>query len=225
MGPLAEKSASGSTFVPRPLLATLAARHAHPPLHRPRPADCGPPMRSYGRIRRLIDRRRRRVLPAAAWRHIAGATALPMMNGWCRRSDKAADFKSERKCGTPSSPPKEGCSHADLVAFKHTSCTLVATTIATSLTTRVRRRAWRCETDSRRSDAYHTQIHRRPMSGGVAGARWCPEGSIDTITSVWPLVAWRWPCLRAVRSCVGADLVVVRLATAGRVHIERVHGE
>ena len=51
------------------------------------------------------------------------------------------------------------------------------------------------------------------------------EGPIDTITSVWPLVAWRWPCLRAVRACVGADLVVVRLATAGRVHIERVHGE
>ena len=178
-------------------------------------------MRSSGRGRRLTGRRRRRVLPAAAWRHIAGATALPMMNGWCRRSDKAAGFKSERRCGTPSSPPKEGCSHADLVALKHTSCTLVATTIATSLTTRVRRRAWRCETDSRRSDAYHTQIHRRPMSGGVAGARWCPEGSIDTITSVWPLVAWRWPCLRAARACVGADLVLVRIAIVGRVHIAR----
>ena len=38
------------------------------------------------------------------------------------------------------------------------------------------------------------------------------------ITSVWPLVAWRWPCLRAVRGSVGADLVVMRVATVGRVH-------
>ena len=178
-------------------------------------------MRSSGRGRRLTGRRRRRVLPAAAWQRNAGVTALPMISGWCRRSGKADGFKSEQIYGTSSSPPKEGCSHADLVALKHTSCTLVATTIATSLTTRVRRRAWRCETDSRRSDAYHTQIHRRPMSGGVAGARWCPEGSIDTITSVWPLVAWRWPCLCDVCACAGADLVVMRVATVGQVRVAR----
>ena len=41
------------------------------------------------------------------------------------------------------------------------------------------------------------------------------------ITSVWPLVAWRWPCLRAVRGSVGADLVVMRVATVGRVHRPR----
>ena len=79
-----------------------------------------------GRGRRLIGRRSRRALPVAAWCRIARAPALPMMNGWCRRSDKAAGFKSERRCGTPSSPPKEGCSHADLVAFQHMSCKLVA---------------------------------------------------------------------------------------------------
>ena len=108
------------------MLATLAARHADPPLHRARAADCGRPTRPSGRNRRLIGRRRRPFLPAAAWHRIAGAQALAMMNGWCRRSGKAAGFKSERRCGTPSFPPKEGCSHADLVAFQHMSCKLVA---------------------------------------------------------------------------------------------------
>ena len=41
------------------------------------------------------------------------------------------------------------------------------------------------------------------------------------ITSVWPLVAWRWPCLRAVRGSVGADLVLVRIAIVVRVHRPR----
>jgi hypothetical protein len=41
------------------------------------------------------------------------------------------------------------------------------------------------------------------------------------ITSVWPLVAWRWPCLRAVRGSVGADLVLVRIAIVGREPIAR----
>ena len=83
-------------------------------------------MRSSGRGRRLTGRRRRRVLPAAAWQRNAGVTALPMISGWCRRSGKADGLKSEQKRGTPSSPPKEGCSHADLVASQHMSCKLVA---------------------------------------------------------------------------------------------------
>ena len=41
------------------------------------------------------------------------------------------------------------------------------------------------------------------------------------ITSVWPLVAWRWPCLRAVRGSVGADLVLVRIAIVGPEPIAR----
>ena len=93
-----------------------------------------------GRGRRLIGRRSRRALPVAAWCRIARAPALPMMSGWCRLSGEAGGFKSEWRCGTPSSPPKEGCSHADLVALQptsYTTSTLVAMTIAASLTTRV----------------------------------------------------------------------------------------
>ena len=41
------------------------------------------------------------------------------------------------------------------------------------------------------------------------------------ITSVWPLVAWRWPCLCDVCACVGADLVLVRIAIVGREPIAR----
>ena len=41
------------------------------------------------------------------------------------------------------------------------------------------------------------------------------------ITSVWPLVAWRWPCLRAVRGSVGVDLVLVRIAIVGPEPIAR----
>ena len=47
------------------------------------------------------------------------------------------------------------------------------------------------------------------------------EGPIDMITSVWPLVAWRWPCLCDVCACVGADLVLVRIAIVGREPIAR----
>ena len=90
------------------------------------PSHCGPPLTSSGRGRPRLARRRRRVLPAAAWQRNAGVTALPMISDWCRRSGKADGLKSEQKCGTPSSPPKEGCSHADLVASQHMSCKLVA---------------------------------------------------------------------------------------------------
>ena len=38
------------------------------------------------------------------------------------------------------------------------------------------------------------------------------------ITSVWPLVARRCPCLRDVRGDVGAGLVDVSVAAVGRVH-------
>ena len=160
------------SFAPRAKAEASAATDGHLAHLRPRPAHGARPERSSGRHRRLIARRRRQALSVTAWCRIAGAPALPMMSGWRRRSDKADGFKSERRCGTPSSPPKEGCSHADLIAFQHTSCTLVVTTIATSLTTRVRRRAWRCETTSRRSDAYETHINGHTMTGGVSGARW-----------------------------------------------------
>ena len=158
-------------FCTAAMLATRAASRAHSALHRARPADCGRPMRPSVRGRRLIGRRHRRVLPAAAWLRNAGVPALPMMSGWCRRPDKADGLKSERRGNMPSSPPK-GCSHTDLIAFQHMLCTLVAATIAASLTTRVRRRAWRFEAASRRSDEYATQTNGRTMSGGESGARW-----------------------------------------------------
>ena len=113
-------------FCTAAMLATRAASRAHSALHRARPADRGRPMRPSVRGRRLIGRRHRRVWPAAAWRRNAGVPALPMMSGWCRRSDKADGLESEQRGNMPSSPPKKDCSHTDLIAFQHTSCTLVA---------------------------------------------------------------------------------------------------
>ena len=124
-------------------------------------------------------------LPTAAWSPTAPSLARRRVAPQCRSAGAADDERLVSSVGQGRRLGERAeVRHAVLSAEgglqphrphrvpTHTSCTLVAATIAASLTTRVQRRAWRCEAASRRSDEYATQTNGRAMSGGESGARW-----------------------------------------------------